>query len=257
MLFPSAVNEGAFLARYAIKNWAKNKKLGFIYQNDDLGKPQVDGASFMAKEMGVELVTVPFQISTIDFVPAVGRLHQANVEAVLLSGATQVYAPIIKAAESLAFTPKWLAASYHANPSVLRTLPAAQASNLFYSTFMPMPNSPAVKDMGEAVKKYFPNIPPSTLTIQGWIPGTVFAETFKRMTANGAAPSRESFVKALDSLKGFSNDYIRNLSYASGPGIESPHVPRPYEAIMTWNGTEMALVTDFQEIPKVPGQPGQ
>ena len=27
--------------------------------------------------------------------------------------------------------------------------------------------------------------------------------------------------------------------------------------VMTWNGKEMALVTDFQEIPKVPGQPGQ
>ena len=257
MLFPSAVNEGAFLARHAIQNFVKNKKLGFIYQNDDLGKPQVDGANYIAKQLDVEVIAVPFQLNTIDFVPAVGRLNQAGVQSVVLSGATQVYAPIIKAAESIAFQPKWLAASYHANPSVLRTLPAAQASNLFYSTFMPMPNSPQVKDMAEAVQKYYPNFPPSTLTIQGWIPGTVFAEAFRRMTANGAAPTREAFVKTLDEFKGYSNDYIKNLSYASGPGIESPHVPRPYEAIMTWNGKEMALVTDFQEIPKVPGQPGQ
>ena len=257
MLFPSAVNEGAFLARYAIQNFVKNKKLGFVYQNDDLGKPQLDGANFIAKQLDVEVVAVPFQLNTLDFVPAVGRLNQAGVQAVVLSGATQVYAPIIKAAESIAFQPKWLAASYHANPSILRTLPEGQASNLFYSTFMPMPGSPQVKDMTEAVQKFFPNIAPSTLTIQGWIPGTVFAEAFRRMTAGGKAPTREAFIATLNEFKAYSNDYIKNLSYASGPGIESPHVPRPYEAIMTWNGKGMALATDFQEIPKVPGQPGQ
>jgi ABC-type branched-subunit amino acid transport system substrate-binding protein len=257
MLFPSAVNEGAFLARHAVQHQIKAKKLGFIFQNDDLGKPQVEGATFIANQSGVELFSVPFQLNTIDFVPAVGRLNQSGVEAVLLSGATQVYAPIIKAAESIAFHPKWLAASYHANPNVLRTLPEAQASNLFYSTFMPLPNSPQVKEMAEAVTKYYPNIPPSTLTIQGWIPGTVFAEAFRRMTANGAAPTKEAFIATLNQFKGYSNDYIKNLSYASGPGIESPHVPRPYEAIMTWTGKELALVTEFQEIPKVPGQPGQ
>jgi hypothetical protein len=64
-------------------------------------------------------------------------------------------------------------------------------------------------------------------------------------------------VAALNDFKGYSNDYIKNISYAAGPGIESPHVPRPYEAIMTWEGSKMALATDFEEIPKVPGQPGQ
>lgn len=257
MLFPSAVNEGAFLARYAIQNFVKNKKLGFIYQNDDLGKPQVEGAKFIADKEGVELVTVPFQLNTIDFVPAVGQLNQADVQAVLLSGATKVYAPIIKAAESISLRPKWLAASYHANPSILKTLPEAQQSNLFYSTFMPMPDSPHVKAMTEAVKKYYSNIAPSTLTIQGWIPGTVFAEAFRRMTDGGKAPSRKAFIETLNNFKGYSNDYIKNISYAAGKGIVSPHVPRPYEAIMTWDGTKMALATDFQEIPKVPGQPGQ
>jgi ABC-type branched-subunit amino acid transport system substrate-binding protein len=257
MLFPSAVNEGAFLARHAIRSYVKSKKLGFVYQNDDLGKPQVEGAKFIADKEGVELVTVPFQLNTIDFVPAVGQLNQAGVQAVLLSGATKVYAPIIKAAESISFRPKWLAASYHANPDILKTLPEQQQSNLFYSTFMPMPGSASVKMMEEAVKKHYSNIAPSTLTIQGWIPGTVFAEAFRRVTNGGKEPTREALVAALNDFKGYSNDYIKNISYAAGPGIESPHVPRPYEAIMTWEGSKMALATDFEEIPKVPGQPGQ
>jgi branched-chain amino acid transport system substrate-binding protein len=257
MLFPSAVNEGAFLARHAIQNLIKDKKLGFIYQNDDLGKPQVEGATYIAKQYGVELISVPFQLNTVDFVPAVGRLAQTGVQAVLLSGATQVYAPIIKAADSLSFYPKWLAASYHGNPGILRTLPEKQQPNLMFSTFMPLPNSPEVKEMAAAVQKYYPNIAPSTLTIQGWIPGTVFAETFRRMTAGGKAPSREAFLSTLNQFKGYSNDYIKNLSYASAPGIDLPHVPRPYEAIMAWNGKELNIVTPFQEIPKVPGQPGQ
>jgi hypothetical protein len=111
--------------------------------------------------------------------------------------------------------------------------------------------------METALAKYYPDSKASSLTTLGWASGTIFGEAFGRMIKSGQTPTREALTDTLNNFVGYSNKTIRNITYKAAPGIESPHIPRPDEAIMKWNGNGFDLVTDFSEAPKVPGQPGQ
>lgn len=258
LLSPDYTNEGAFQAQFAIKDLVKDGKLAIIYQNDDIGKAYLKGAEYVVKEAGnVELVPVPFQQSTIDFTPAVGIAQQSGATTVIMSGTPNFFAPIIKAAEGLSFRPQWVAASYHGSPAVLKQLPAEQTANMHFVTYTSVPGTPDVAEIEEALKKYYPEASVASLTTLGWAAATIFGEAFKRMVEGGKEPSRAALTETLNQMEAYSNNIIRNITYKEGPDISSPHIPRPHEAVMKWNGTGFDLVSQFSEVPKVPGQPGQ
>jgi len=251
-------NEGAYQARYAAQQLTKNGKLAVLYQNDDVGKTYLKGVQYEAHQNSkIELTAIPFQLGTLDLTPAVSRAKQSGADVVIISATPQDFAPIIKAADALAYTPKWLSLNSAASSDILKQLPPTQTQNMYFSVWTALPGTPDVQEMNAALAKYYPSVRPSALTIQGWIPGTIFAEAFRRMTDGGKPPTREGLMAALDSFKGYSNSYIRNITYAPTPGIESPHLPRPHEAITKWGDGKLQLVTPFQEVPKVAGQPGQ
>lgn len=251
-------NEGAYQAQYAASQLTKNGRIAVLYQNDDIGKTYLKGVQYEAQQNSrIQLTAIPFQLGTLDFTPAVSRARQSGADAVIISATPQDFAPIIKAADALAYTPKWLSLNSAASSDILRQLPPAQTQNMYFSVWTALPDTPDVQDMNAALARYYPSVRPSALTIQGWIPGTIFAEAFRRMTAGGKPPTREGLVAALDSFKGYSNSYIRNITYAPAPGIASPHLPRPFEAITKWSDGKLQLITPFQEVPKVQGQPGQ
>jgi ABC-type branched-subunit amino acid transport system substrate-binding protein len=258
MMEQDFTNEGAYQAAYAANQLTKNGKLAVLYQNDDVGKTYLKGVQHEAQQNSrIRLTAIPFQLGTLDFTPAVSRARASGADVVIISATPQDFAPIVKAADALAYTPKWLSLNSAASADILRQLPATQTQNMYFSVWTALPDTPDVQDMNQALARYYPKVRPSALTIQGWIPGTIFAEAFRRMTDGGKPPTREGLVAALDSFKGYSNSYIRNITYAPTPGIASPHLPRPYEAITKWTGSKLELVTPFQEVPKVPGQPGQ
>lgn len=255
---PDYTNEGAFQAKFAIEKLATDGKLAIIYQNDDIGKAYLKGAEYIAKQTGgVELIAVPFQPSTIDFTPAVATAQKSGASVVIMSGTPNFFAPVVKAAEGIAFRPQWLAASYHASPTVLRELSGEQTKNMHFVTYTAIPGTPDSAEMEAALKKYYPDSKASFLTTLGWSGASVFGEAFRRMVKAGHEPSQEALVASLNEFVGYTNSIIRNISYKAGPGIENPHIPRPHEAVMKWTGEGFELVSDFSEVPKVPGQPGQ
>lgn len=258
LIAPDYTNEGAFQALYGAKNLVKNGKLGIIYQNDDIGKAYLKGAEYIASQTkGLELVAVPFQQGTLDFTPAVGIAQRGGAQTLIMSGTPNNFAPIIKAAESLSYRPQWIAAGYHGSPQVLKQLPPEQTANMVFVTSLAIPGTPDVAEVEAAMKKHYPGTGVASLTVMGWGAGTVFGEAFRRMVEAGNEPSREALTRALNGIKGFSNSVIRNIAYADGPGITSPHIPRPHEAMIRWKGDGFEMVGPFAEVPKVPGQPGQ
>jgi branched-chain amino acid transport system substrate-binding protein len=258
LLSPDYTNEGGFQAQFAIEHLEKNGKLALLYQNDDIGKAYLKGAEYIVGRIkNTELVRVPFQQNTLDFTPAVGTVQQSGAPAVIVSGSPNIFAPIVKAAESLSFRPQWVAASYHGSPQVLKQLPPEQTVNMYFVTYTAVPGTPDCAALEAALQKYYPGTTVSSLTTLGWSAASIFVEAFKRMVAAGDAPSSAALVATLNSMKGYSNSVIRNITYVDGPGISSPHIPRPYEAIMKWNGDGFDLAIPFGEVAKVPGEPGQ
>lgn len=256
LFIQDSVVEGAFQAKYAYDELGA-KQLGIIYENDDVGKPFQEGAAHTASERGEKLVKVPFQLGTRDLVPAVSKLKSAGADAVIVSGVSSVPPPIIRAADSIGYTPKWIAVAYALSPSTIKELPTRQVDNMNLTFWATLPNADEAADMRDALAKYYPDVEPSPLTVMGWVPCTIFAAAFEEITAEGKAPDRDALREALDRFEDYSNDFISGITYAPGDGVSEPHVPRPQELVATWKDGTLETVQPFSEAPKVPGQPGQ
>jgi branched-chain amino acid transport system substrate-binding protein len=238
--------DGAFQANYSL-NTLKAKRLGIAYQNDDLGGPFHTGADYQAKQLGASLAAVPFGLDEQDFTPVVSKLKSAGVDVAIVAGSPKNFPLIIKAAESINYRPKWMAANYYAVPSVLKQLPDAQTRNMSFSSWHPLPDDPAVAEVKRAMEKYYPQAELSVYTVEGWLTCTVFNEAFRRMTAGGQEPTREGLGDALNQLKGFSNAYVRNLTYADGQ-----HTVAVDEFPFRWTGSELKPTGPFEAAPQVP-----
>lgn len=259
MMQPNAVNEGAFQVSIAAKQLANGGKIAVAYQNDDVGQPFLKGVEYEASQLGISVTKVPFQLSTTDFTPVAIRLKSSGASVVIVAGTPQVFAPLVKAASSVGMTPKWFGVSYAASAAILNDLPKEQTSNMYFAMWNTLPSAPEASEMANAMKKYYPNVAVSSLTIQGWIPGTLFGEAFKQMTADGKEPSAAELVKALNTFKNYSNDYIRGITYDPSTGVAQPHLPRPQEGVAQWqpDSSSLRLVVQYQDVPRVSGEPGQ
>lgn len=238
--------DGAFQAKYSLTTLKANR-LGIIYQNDDLGGPFRAGAAYVAKQQGASLTAAPFGLDEQDFTPVVSKLKSAGVDVAIVAGSPKNFPLIIKAAESINFRPKWMAANYYAVPSVLKQLPAAQTRNMSFSTWHPLPDDPAVAEMRTAMKRYYPKAEPSVYTVEGWLSCTVFNEAFRRMTAGGKPPTRQGLVDTLNQLRDFSNAYVRHLTYS-----ENHHTVAVDEFPFRWTGSELKATGPFEPAPQVP-----
>jgi branched-chain amino acid transport system substrate-binding protein len=242
--------DGGFQAQYALKT-LKAARLGITFQNDDLGGPFRAGADHVAKQLGSTLHAVPFGLDEQDFTPVASRLKSAGVDVAIVAGSPKNFPLIIEAAESINYRPKWMAANYYAVPSVLKQLPDAQTRNMHFSTWHPLPDDDAVADMRSALKKYYPKAEPSVYTVEGWLSCTVFNEAFRRMTDGGKEPSREALISTLESLQGFSNAYVKNLTYSGGQ-----HTVAVDEFPFRWTGSALEPTGDFQPALQIPSSVG-
>jgi branched-chain amino acid transport system substrate-binding protein len=238
--------DGAFQANYSLKT-LKAQHLGILYQNDDLGGPFHTGAAYEAKQQGATLAAVPFGLDEQDFTPVVSKLKAAGADVAIVAGSPKNFPLIIKAAESINYRPKWMAANYYAVPSVLEQLPAAQTRNMSFSSWHPLPDDAAVAEMRTALKQYYPKAEPSVYTVEGWLSCTVFNEAFRRMTAGGKEPTRQGLVDTLNQLKDFSNAYVRNLTY-----VEGQHTVAVDEFPFHWTGSALKPSGPFEAAPQVP-----
>jgi len=242
--------DGGFQAQYALKT-LKATRLGVAFQKDDLGGPFRAGAEHVATQLGSSLEAAPFGLDEQDFTPVVSRLKSAGVDVAIVAGSPKNFPLIIKAAESINYRPKWMAANYYAVPSVLTKLPDAQTRNMHFSTWHPLPDDDAVSDMRTALKKYYPKAEPSVYTVEGWLTCTVFNEAFRRMTEGDKEPSREALISTLNSLQGFSNEYVKSLTYSDGQ-----HTVAVDEFPFRWTGSALAPTGKFEAAPQIPSSVG-
>jgi branched-chain amino acid transport system substrate-binding protein len=258
LVSPSYSTEGAFEARYACDHLVKNGKLGALYQNDEIGKAFLKGVNYtLSLTKDIELVAVPFQNGTLDFTPALALMQRSGTETVISSTFPGNFPPVIKAAESLSCRPTWVTNAFNANPDILRQLPAEQVKNIYFLSYTSLPGTPDVAELDRAFAKYYPALPTSSLSIVGWSAASIFVEAFRRITEGGKEPTRDSLSEALNGLKGFSNNFIRNITYVPGADIEKPTIPRPLEAFAKFTDDKLSFVTPFTETSKVPGELGQ
>jgi ABC-type branched-subunit amino acid transport system substrate-binding protein len=222
-----------------------------------VGQPYLAAYSAVASQSGATLKKAPFATGATDFTAQVDQLKGAGVGVVLVAGAASALLPAMKTADSLGYTPKWIVTAYDTTPALLQSLPATQRLNMFFSTAVPLSGTSTTSVIDSAVQQYEKGIAPGNDTTVGWVTGSIFGAAFKKMTANGAEPTRTGLVAALNTFADYSNDWIKDITYTATTGVASPHVPRPSEAMIGFVNNQLAIVSPFTQPPKLSISVGQ
>jgi ABC-type branched-subunit amino acid transport system substrate-binding protein len=257
MTTATATGDGAYQAKYAVSKLANGKPVGVLYENDSIGQPYLAAYKEVASQSSAALKAVPFATGATDFTAQVLQLKRAGASVVLVAGAASALLPAMKTADSIGYTPKWIVTSYDTTPALLGSLPARQRLNMYFSSVVPLSGTPSTSVIDSAVQKYEKGIEAGNDTTVGWVTGSIFGEAFKRITANGGTPTRERLTAALNKFRNYSNDWIKNITYAATAGVKSPHVPRPAEAMIGFSSNKLAIVSSFAQPPKLSISIGQ
>lgn len=219
VLMPNYVETGATTAAYLVHH-AGAKRIGMLYENDDLGQPALSGAQQALKRMGKQLVAaVPFNVTDTNFVPYVSQLKQANVDTVMIWGSNANVASAMKAADQLGVNVQWYAPFFIADPSTVHLASQQDLARLrTVSWYKPYSSTdPQVQQFRHALKKYSPAASLGALAENGWNSGAMFVAGLKTLVASGKAITQPNLIAVLNSLNGIKFGTLTgDVAYSSG-----------------------------------------
>jgi branched-chain amino acid transport system substrate-binding protein len=198
------------------------RRIGFLGQADAYGKSGEIGVTDALAELDLKPVeTVTYrrnQSFETDMTAQVRILHQAGADAVIAVG---VYGPcgaFIRDARMAAWDVPVANVSFVGAEVLLDELHGASktagqdlTANLINSQVVPSPSEkryPLVAD-------YRAHLPPENygfVTLEGWLNAVVVTEALRRA---GPSPSRENFIRAMESLHGWDPGLGANLEFSS------------------------------------------
>jgi ABC-type branched-subunit amino acid transport system substrate-binding protein len=253
MVGATADTDGAYQMTYAINHLAGGKPVGVLYENDAVGDPYLAAYQQAAAQAAWPMTAQPFPAGTTDFTAEVTALQAAGVKVVLIAASASALLPAMTNANSIGFTPDWVVTGYDTTASLLASLPAAQEKNMFFSTSVPLFGTAVTQPLQTALTKFEPKVSMGIDPEIGWTVASIFVAAFKKMTADHKPATRKALVAALNSFKNYSNNLIKDVSYAPGKGITLPHVDRPEEAMIAVQNGNLATVSPFSQPPRLQG----
>jgi len=243
---PSYVSEGAFQAAFALDR-LHAKSLAVIYENDDIGKPGLEGVTKMLASRGLRpAAAVAFDRGAVSYTPYIVRLKASGADTVVIWGAHPAFPPILKAAEAIGYHPTWVTFGFDADPNVVRQVPVDQLAKTYFDTWMPVPDGPGMAAYREAMSQFYPQSGTGMLSVQGWCLASVFATAFSRMVQHGAKPSWAGLERALESMGHISNAYVHGLSFTP-----SDHRALPDVYVMKYEHGRIVRVTPYLALPRL------
>jgi branched-chain amino acid transport system substrate-binding protein len=186
------------------------RRVGFLGQADPYGKSGEIGVSDALAELNLKPVEVVSyrrnQSFETDMHAQVNLLRAAGADAVISVGVYGPCAAFIRDARTAGWNVPIANVSFVGAESMLEKLRDASKSagkdltaNLINSDVVPSPadsHYPLVADYNA----YLPGEPFRFSTLEGWLNAVVVTEALRRA---GAAPSREDFIRAMESLHGW------------------------------------------------------
>lgn len=230
------------LTRHLVSK-ANVKKLGYFFQNDDLGEFGRAGIVRALKELKAEGVLVAdagYERGATDYTTQVLRLRDAGAEAVIAMGTVGSVAAAIKQASAVGYRPTW--GTYAIGSSAtMQKLVGDQIEGLTFAMETESENSdsPGVRKALQLVRKEFPDL---SLDYNAMI-GYALAEfTVRALQKAGRDLTRESFIAAAESLGRYDGDVMSvSMSPTKHTGAESFR-------IFQWKGGKIVPQTDAQPI---------
>lgn len=194
-----------FLANYAevtyilTKFYAQQagaKRIGYFYQNDDLGEVGRRGVDRAIKELGIELAAeVGFERGTADFSSQALKLRDANVDAVVTMSTAPTLAAIIRAGKAIGYNPIWGTYSIGSSNALINIL-KEDIEGLTYASEIASQFSqdPGVLEHIEVLKAAYPEAKAEWGTLLGYAHARLAVAALK---AAGKDLTRETITEAL------------------------------------------------------------
>jgi len=183
------------------------KRIGYLYQNDDLGSIGRKGVDRALKELGVKLISaVGYERGTRDFTTQVLKLRDAKVDGVVSVGIAPSVAIAIKQAGIIKFKPRW--GTYGVGGSaIVRKLLGDGINGLVFASDIEslFAESADSKRAIATIRKYYPKAKPEFTMFLGYAQAQMMVHVLR---AVGRDLTRKKLIAALIKMGDFKSDVM-------------------------------------------------
>ena len=222
------------------------RKIAVLYQDDAFGKAVLDGVQHaLAKHDAKPIALGTFPRNTLDVAQGIKMVREAKPEAVILVGPYAPVAAILKAAHAENWDPLFLTVSFVGTEGLVRAA-EKNADGIIITQVVPTydrTDLPTVKLYRSALDKYMSSVPPSFVSLEGFVDAMVLVEGLKRA---GRDLNREKLINSLES--------IHNFDVGLGPKFLLDYGPKDHKgfndvyATILRNGHAIEI-TDWKNLP--------
>lgn len=207
---PNAIIEGFVITKYAIKT-LECRTFVVIRTMDDLGQEGLEGIKAGISKYGGELVLdIGIPVAQTDFTSEAAKVKKARPDAVVIYALYKTAAAVVKALKAANVDAKIFTTYGNAALEFIPMVGKA-GEGMYITAWVDVSrlSDPGVIKYFTAMQTYFPD-EQNLLSTAGWIAAEVFCEGLKRA---GESPTRESFVKAMETLDCWDGDLIKGVTY--------------------------------------------
>ena len=202
-VLPYYIDEAYIQAKYAVEELG-SKKIGIIYQNDDVGKSALVGAKDYFASAGVEFVAeVPVEVTDTDLSSHIAKLQNSGAETVLLWTLPRQGVITVTSAKRLGFEPQFIASFILSDQGLMHGLTKGAWEGVIYGAFGNSPyatDNAEVNGYREAMAKYYPDVTWGIFPFSGFSYSKPFIEALEKM---GPDVTREKLIETLNSMNSF------------------------------------------------------
>jgi branched-chain amino acid transport system substrate-binding protein len=208
------------MADFAV-NKLGSKHVAILFQNDQFGKDQRDGAVGALKKLNITPVAESSYVpSDVDVSAQAAAIKQGNPDVVILGVIPNHGALFAKEAQRLGWKPKMVGHNTMADPIMLNLVGPEPLEGMYVNLMTAVSNmdKPAVKKANEILAKYYPSTKPGYYPYLGMAGGIIIVEAMKRA---GKDLTRGKLITSLEGLGRFESGVLPPIdwsaSYHGGP----------------------------------------
>jgi branched-chain amino acid transport system substrate-binding protein len=247
-LLPDYTWEAERAAEYLVEKLG-TKKIGVLYENDDLGIPGFKGVKAYLKTKNLEVVGgLPFDVTEIDFSSYAFKMKEAGAEAVCLWGSNKNVTSFAREGAKIGYKPVIFAYAFVSDPTTFQ-LAGDILNDRFYVASWMMPLSSTDRNMQvfkEALKKYFPREDVGFFPMNGYSHASVLIRGIEKVMEKKKKLSWENLIEGLNSIKNEKIGLVGSVTYSP-----SDHAGVKKTAILKAVKGEMVQVTEFEANPAI------
>ena len=225
------------VAKYMVQKGGV-KKLGYLYQNDDLGTVGRIGVERALKELNMPLAAdVGYERGTNDYSTQVLKLRDAGVDGVVSMGIGPATANGVKQALGIGYKPLWGTFSV-GGAAVMQQLLGPSVEGMVFGSEIDTQfgDSASTREAKALLAKDYPNVPVDWGTMIGYAHGKLIVEALK---AAGPNPTREGVIAAVEG-KSIDLGVMVPVSYAPNKRTAANAV-----AVFQWKDGKTQRMTDW------------